>query len=323
MTTQAPRWTSLSSYLRQTFGERVSKVMLDGGFTCPNIDGSKALGGCTFCDAHGSGPAARVLARSIQDQLAYEIDRARGNGVHKFLAYLQAHTNTYAPVESLRTIYTEALNHPDVVGLAIGARADSVPDEVLDFLAEIAQETHLWLEFGLQSASDETLRRTNRAETVAEFIDSVERAHLRGLRVCGHVMFGFPWETREMMMATVDLVAGLRLEGVKLHSLYLVPGTALHEEVMRDGLTLLGQDDYAELVVDALERLPVDMVVHRLMADPPYRLPAIPEWTRDKNGTIYRINTLFADRGTAQGSRYDAAASSRAVERVRLTVPTV
>ena len=301
------RYRSFSRYLKETFGERVQRIVLDGGFTCPNRDGSKAWGGCTYCDAHGSGPGPEARALPIREQVARSIARASKahRPAQKFLAYFQAYTNTYAPLERLRSLYAEALEHPDVVGLCISTRPDCVPEPVLDLLEEFAGRTHLWLEMGLQSASDETLRRIRRAHTVDEFTDAVLRAHRRGLRVSSHVIFGLPGETREMMMRTVDLLAALRLEGVKFHSLYLVPGTRMADEVREGEIPMLTQDEYASLVADALERLPPETVIHRLTGDPPPGIPADPPWTRDKETTLRKIVAELERRGTMQGSRYE------------------
>ena len=305
-----PPYRSLNGCLRETFGRRVSKVMLDAGFTCPNADGTKACGGCTYCDAHGSGPGPSVRGLPVREQVARSIERASAgrSAARGFLAYFQAHTNTYGPVERLRALYAEALDHPHVVGLDISTRPDCVPDDVLDLIAEFAERTHVWLELGLQSASDDTLRRINRGHTVAEFVDAVERAHARDLRVCAHVIFGFPWETPDMMRATADLVAGLRIDGVKFHSLYCVPGTPLCAEVLREGLRLQTQDQFAALVADGLERLPPETVIHRLTGDPPPGMPALPDWTRDKQTSIRKIVAELERRGTRQGSGWQATA---------------
>ena len=315
------RYRTFSRYLKDLFGERVHKVTLDAGFTCPNRDGSKARGGCTYCDAEGSGPGAGRRVVPVREQIAEAVDHAsKGkNPPRKFLAYFQAYTNTYAPIEKLRSLYDEALDHPDVVGLDISTRPDCVPESVLDLLTGYHERTHLWLELGLQSATDETLRRVNRQHTVDDFVDAVERAHQRGLRVCTHAIFGLPGETREMMIWTADLVAALRVEGVKFHSLYLVPGTKMAEEVHERNIPLLSQDEYVTVVCDALERLPPETVIQRLTGDPPPGIPPDPVWTGDKNTTIRKINKELERRGTRQGGRHDTSDPLR-VKRSLLTV---
>jgi len=302
------RYRSFSRYLGDAFGERVHKIALDAGFSCPNLDGAKGRGGCTYCDANGSGPGPRMRGLSVRQQIVRSIEVAerRRPPVRKFLAYFQARTNTYAPAPRLRVLYDEALDHPQVVGLDVSTRPDCVPDDVLDLLAEYAASTHLWLELGLQSASDDTLRRINRGHGTADFADAVRRAHERGLRVAAHVIFGFPWETREMMMATIDLVASLGVEGVKLHSLYLVPGTPLHADAHCVGIS---QDEYAALAADALERLPPETVVLRLTGDPPPGIAPDPPWTGDKQATIGKIVAELQRRGTRQGSRWGKRAT--------------
>lgn len=305
------RYRPFSRYLNDLFGQRVGKITLDAGFTCPTRDGTKARGGCTYCDAYGSGPGADRRVLPVRQQVAQSIARAsRTKDAPKaFLAYFQAYTNTYAPVERLRSAYDEALDHPQVVGLDVSTRPDCVPEPVLDLLEEYHSRTHLWLELGLQSASDETLGRINRQHTVHDFVDAVEGAHRHSLRLCAHVIFGLPGETPEMMMETADLLAAMAVEGVKFHSLYLVPGTKMAQEVRERGIRLLAQDDYVVVVCDALERLPPETVIHRLTGDPPPGIPPDPPWAGEKQATIRKINDELERRGTRQGSRYHAPGS--------------
>ena len=294
-------YRSFSRYLTETFGGNVYKITLDAGMTCPNRDGTVATGGCTYCDAEGSGPGKERSTLSVAEQIRAAQSRRSGG---MYFAYFQAFTNTHAPVDCLRSLYEEALAQPGIVGLDIATRPDCVGDDVLDLLSGLHARTHLWLELGLQSASDETLRRINRGHSVADFTDAVTRARARGLRVCAHVIFGLPGETRQMMLDTARLVAKLEVEGVKLHSLYLVPGTAMEREVRESKAPMLTRAEYAAAVADALEVLPATTVIQRLTGDPPPGVTPDPPWTGDKHATIDAIVAELKRRGSRQGSRY-------------------
>ncbi len=298
------RYRSFSRVLKEHFGYPVRKISLDAGFSCPHRKGGE--GGCTYCDAWGSGTGAFRQGRSILDQIASAI--SSGATVQKtagaFLAYFQAHTNTFAPVPTLRNRFEEALTDPRVVGLSIGTRPDCLPEPVLDLLDELNRRTYLWVELGLQSAHDETLRGINRGHTVAQFADAVARCHTRGIRVCAHVIFGLPGETREMMRDTARFLASLPIDGVKFHSLYLVPGTQMEREFRSVPFPLLSQREYVEIVADALERLPPQTVVQRLTGDPPRTIPPEPPWTRDKVGTLALIRGELVRRDSCQGALY-------------------
>jgi hypothetical protein len=298
------RYRSFSDVLREQFGEPVRKISLDAGFGCPHRQGG--TGGCTYCDAHGSGTGAAGEGRSITEQIADAIALAETakKPTRKFIAYFQAHTNTFAPVETLRSLYEEALADPRIVGLSIGTRPDCLPEPVLGLIEELSQRTYLWLEIGLQSANDETLRRIHRGHTVTNFVEAVRRCHARGIRVCAHIIFGLPGETREMMLDTVRFLAPLCVEGVKFHSLYLIPGTRLAEEYQHDSFPLLSQEGYAQIVAEALELLPPDTIIQRLTGDPPPDIPAYPAWTRDKNGTLQKISAVLEKRDGCQGTLY-------------------
>ena len=295
-------YTSFSRYLREHFGVPVRKIALDARFTCPNRDGTCGVEGCSYCDAEGSGPGRERRVIPVGEQIDAAV--AAGPTGQKHLAYFQAFSNTYAPVDRLRALFEEAISRPAVVGLHVATRPDCVPEPVLDLLEELASRTHLWLELGLQSAADETLRRINRGHTVAQFMVAVERAQRRGLRVCAHVIFGFPWESRGDMLATARLLAELGVDGVKFHNLYLVPGTKLADEVRRDGLSLLSREAYASAVTDALEVLPPKTVIQRLTGDPPRGIRPVPEWCADKHATLAAIVAEMARRGTRQGAKY-------------------
>lgn len=300
----ARRYVSFTEHLRQTFGCRVHKVSLDAGFTCPNRDGSVAVGGCIYCNNVSFSPGNRRLSITEQLQQGKQFLRRR-YGAQRFLAYFQAYSNTYGTINHLRSLYDEALACEDIVGLAIGTRPDCVPDAVLDLLAEYASRTYLWLELGLESGHDQTLAWLNRGHTVAAFDDAVQRARQRGLRLCTHLILGLPGESHEAMLATVRHVAALRIDAVKLHHLHVVRQTVLEKLYRRGEIPLLSLEAYASLVVDCLEVLPPDMIIMRLLGDAPAEMLVAPTWSLDKNVALRHIEQELLQRNSRQGLRWD------------------
>lgn len=297
-------YRSHSRYLREQFPYRVYKLAIDAGFTCPNIDGTVASGGCAYCDNKSFSPNTRTAPRPIREQIlsGAEFYRARF-GAEKFIIYFQANTNTHGPVHHLKRLYDEALAFPDAVGLSIGTRPDCVPEPVLDLLSGYQSRTHLWMEYGLQSIHDRTMAGLNRAHTHAQFVDAVERTRRRGIRVCGHVILGLPNETPAMMMETADEAARLNLEGIKIHHLYISKNTALARLHERQPVRLLSLEEYIPLVCDFLERMPASTVVERLMGELNEEYVAAPRWGVTKSRILERIDREFERRGSFQGSR--------------------
>lgn len=295
-------YRDLNSYLRQRFGERVQKITLDAGLTCPNRDGRVGRGGCLYCNARGSGTGAWSRGLTISQQLAEgRVRLGRRYGARKFIAYFQSFSNTYAPLEQLQALYQEALDCPGVVGLSIGTRPDCLSDAVLDLLADLQQDYLVWLELGLQSAHDATLQRLNRGHDVACFKDAVRRAAARGLETVAHVILGLPGESSAEMAATASYLTGLPVRGVKLHLLYVTRDSALASLYRRGDYRCLKEAEYVMAVVDFLELLPPQMVIHRLTGDPhPGELLA-PEWCLDKSRVLNLIKEEFARRGSRQG----------------------
>ncbi len=312
-------YRTFSSYLKERFGTSVYRVPLDAGFTCPNRDGVRAFGGCTFCDENGSGAPTIKTALAIEAQLNDGITRiARRYGAKKFMAYFQAFTNTYAPEGVLRSLYDAGLNHPDVVGLCIGTRPDCVPDNILDLLVEYEKRTFVWLEMGLQTAVNATLDAINRGHSAEEFFDAVDRAKARGLLVATHLIFGLPGETREQMMDTVAKVAVSGVDAIKIHQLCIYKGTPMEIDHREGRLGTLEEDFYVDMVADALEILPPDMVVMRLVAEGQEDDIVAPQWAFEKSRIMDKIDIEMAKRGTVQGSRYSAGSSTR---RAAPTIP--
>ena len=307
MDTQVKRYYDFNTYLRSRFGCRVQKITIDAGMTCPNRNGNLATGGCIYCNAKGSGTGAFSQGRSITDQLT-DGKRAlsRRYKAKKFIAYFQSFSNTYAPVERLKRLYAEALAVEDVVGLSIGTRPDCVAAPILDLLQSYASKFLIWVEYGLQSAHDRTLRRINRGHDVARFEAAVAATRNRNIKICAHVILGLPGESRQDMRATAERLSELALDGVKLHVLYVIKGTPLENLYHEGQYRCLEQAEYVDLVCDFLERLPSQMVVQRLTSDPhPDELVA-PKWTLQKNDNRQLIHKALEVRDTWQGRLADA-----------------
>lgn len=305
-------YSTLSGYLKARFGCKVFKVTINAGFTCPNRDGTKGYGGCVYCESSTLVPKDYKDYKGDIDigrQLATGIDKVRKrHGAEKFIAYFQINTNTHAPVDYLRKIYSDAL-HPDVVCLAVSTRPDCINDDVLGLLSELKEKRHLWLELGLQSANDATLDRINRGHTAAEFEDAVRRASSRGIDVCAHVIAGLPGEGREDILDTIRFLGNLPVWGVKFHQLQVIKGTPLEEMYDRGEVRVLGLEEYAGLVVECLEILPPEVIIHRLSGDAPKQYVIAPAWGANKFIIMERIERLLAEKKSCQGARFQKTLS--------------
>lgn len=298
-------YRSYSDYLKEQFPYRVYKVPIDPGFSCPNIDGSVAYGGCTFCDNKSFSPNSRIAPRPIRDQILSGMQFYKERfAAEKYIIYFQAFTNTHAPVDRLKTLYDEALSFPGVIGLSIGTRPDCVGDEVLDLLSNYASRYHLWVEYGIQSIHDDTLALVNRGHTYAQFIDAVERTKKYQLPICTHVILGLPGETHEMMMETAEAVAGLSIESLKIHHLYVSKNTQMEKQYHQNQIKTLSLEDYIPLVCDYLERMPPSMVIQRLMGEVDGPYVVAPLWNQSKGKILRLIDQEFECRGTRQGTRF-------------------
>jgi len=300
------RYNSFSDHLKERFGCKVYRVTLDAGFTCPNRDGGLTYGGCTFCDERGSGPRAYDAALAIREQLRQGMEAMhRRYKAQKFIAYFQAYTNTYAPPEVLDKLYSQVVGHEEIVGLSVGTRPDCVPEPVLDVLEKYAERLYFWVEYGLQSAHYKTLKTINRAHGLAHFIDAVLRTRRRkGIGICTHVILGFPGETREEMMETAKIMAALGLDGIKIHLLHVLKGTAMAKQYQRGELRVLEREEYVDLVCEFLEYLPPQMLIHRLTGEGPRDIHIAPDWALDKAKVLARIDQELERRNTFQGAKY-------------------
>ncbi len=296
------RYYSYNYFLRQIYGHRVQKVSIDAGFTCPNVDGTVAIGGCTFCDNRSFSPSRRLPRQTILEQIDEGIRRLKLRyKCDHFTAYFQPATNTYGDIERLRQIYFEAISHPKVVALAIGTRADCVPDEVLDLLQEVAAQTYLSVEYGMQTMHDRSLDWMNRGHHHDAMVDAMQRSRGRGFEICAHIMLGLPGESTDDMLETAREVAKLGLDTIKVHNLYAVKNTPLGEQVERGAVTLMERDDYITTLVSFLELIPESMVVERISGDAPGSYFIGPSWCLDKPGVLKALEDEFESRDTWQG----------------------
>jgi radical SAM protein (TIGR01212 family) len=295
-------YRSYNEYLRERYGERVQKVSLDAGFTCPNRDGTKATGGCVYCNNdsfHFSEGA------SLRDQLASGIEKAKSRyGARKMIAYFQAYTNTYAPVNTLYDMYSTIYDFSEIVGLSIGTRPDCVPDEVLEMIQRFTATHEVWIEYGLESSHDETLRRINRAHTFGDFADAVLRTAGRNIKIGTHIMIGFPWESEEAVYETARKVACLPLDAIKIHNLHIVRGTALERMHERSQFQLMSMEQYVKWTAHVLELLPPEMIVLRLSAECPEELLIAPEWCNRKREIAAGILEELRRRNSYQGKEF-------------------
>jgi len=291
-----------SEHLKNHFGTRVHKISIDAGFGCPNRNGGREGAGCLFCDPGGSGAVSIERQLNVAEQLEHGKEvMTRKYKAGKFMAYFQPFSNTLAPVAQLRSLYDEALSVNDVVGLAVGTRPDCLPSDVLDLLGEYHQRSYFWLELGLQSSHDKTLDWLKRGHDFATFTKAYHAAKTRGLRVCVHVIIGFPGESRADMLATADVLAELQVDGVKIHLLHVLQNTPLGNLYAENKIQLLEMDAYVELVVDVMERLHPATLIHRLTGDGPRDQLLAPRWSLKKWEVLNAIDAEFSRRGSRQG----------------------
>jgi hypothetical protein len=297
-------YRDFNSALRARFGCRVQKITLDAGLTCPNRDGTLGVGGCIYCNERGSGTGAASMALSLSDQIrnakSYLAKRYKAKA---FIAYFQSYSNTYAPLTVLKSIYGEALADPDVVGLSIGTRPDCVEDDALDLLGEYSGDRLIWMEYGLQSAHDETLARIRRGHSVAAFTDAVRRTRVRGLSICAHVILGLPGEGPDEMLATARFLADSDVQAVKIHLLYVVRGTTLDAWYQSGLYRCLTRDEYVSLVAEFLSLLPPEMIIQRLTGDPHAEELVAPQWALEKRQNLNAIHEYMASRSLFQGMK--------------------
>lgn len=307
MDTYRTRWGdkpyySLDYYLKQTFGEKIYRISLNAGCTCPNRDGTLGSRGCIFCSAQGSGDFAAPAAASITEQIeTARLQLLKKRGCRKFIAYFQAFTNTYGPLERLKRLYLEAVSHPAVAALSIATRPDCLPPEMLQLLEELSRIKPLWIELGLQTIHPDTRTFIRSGFTLDCFQNAVLELKRREIPVIVHVILGLPGETRQMMLKTIDYLARLSVDGVKLQLLHILTDTDLYEYYCSHPFPLLSREEYCSLIMECLEHLPPDVVIHRLTGDGPKHLLAAPLWSSGKRTVLNEIHRCLAEHHSFQG----------------------
>jgi len=302
---RSKRYTDYNSYLRGLFGERVQKIAVDAGLTCPNRNGTLSDQGCIYCNAKGSGTGAFARGMGIREQIeAGKLPMMKKYKARKFLAYFQSFTNTYTSVENMREMYDAAFSCEGVVGMAVGTRPDCVDEHKLDLIGSYAQTYLVWLEYGLQSVHDATLALINRGHTLKDFENAVAMTRGRGIQICAHVILGLPGETRDMMLDTARYLAGAGIDGVKIHLLYVIKGTPLDRLFLAGAYQPMTQTEYVETVCDFLELLPEQMVIQRITGDPHGTELRAPAWAGRYRETFNLIQQTLARRDTFQGKKY-------------------
>lgn len=314
------RYYSFRQYLRENFPFKVYKIPIDAGFTCPNRDGKVGYGGCVYCINRSFSPIARLGERPpLREQIRRGMDFYQKHySAEKFIIYFQAFSNTYAPTERLKQLYDEALGFvargdpeeslqtpkafgDNVVGLAIGTRPDCVSDETLDLITEYASKYLVWLEYGIQSIHDRTLKLINRGHTYQDFVEAVKKTQGRNIKLCTHIILGLPGETRDDMIATAEAIGALGLDGIKIHHLYVAENTTLADWYRAGKVKVMSLEEYIPLVCDILEHLPEGMVIHRLVGELMDESVIAPKWHKPKNDIIAAIENELARRDSYQG----------------------
>ncbi len=301
-----PYFYSLNEYLQEVFSRKIYKLSLNGGMTCPNRDGHIDTRGCIFCSAGGSGEFAPAF-KDIHTQIEEAKALLKGKYTGSYIAYFQNFTNTYGSVDYLRDIFTQAISHPDVVGLAIGTRPDCLGDDIIDLLAQLSTQTHLWVELGLQTIHEDTATYIRRGYTLKVYDESVRRLTEAGIHIVTHLILGLPGETTDMMIESAGYVGDSPVKGIKLQLLHVLEHTDLAQEYRENPFKILSMEEYFHILGAILPILPPDMVIHRLTGDGPKRILIEPQWSANKKHVLNSMNRFFQDNNIIQGSRYQAA----------------
>ena len=297
---------TLNNYLCEKFGQKIYKISIDGGFTCPNRDGTLGNRGCIFCSAGGSGDFAEDRNLSVTEQIERGKNRVEAkmpknlegiiNGsAHKYIAYFQAFTNTYASIERLRTLYIEAIDHPDIVAISIGTRPDCLSKDVIELLGELNQIKPVWVELGLQTIHEKSADYIRRGYPLSVYDSAVSKLRSHDIDVITHVILGIPGETKEDMLNTVRYVGESGVQGIKLQLLHVLRGTDLAEDYNKGLFKCMSMDEYIELVAACLENLPEDIVIHRMTGDGPKSILIAPEWSGDKKRVLNALNKRLSN----------------------------
>ena len=295
---------SLNQYLRETFGCKVYKISLNGGFSCPNRDGSLDTRGCIFCSSGGSGEFSENASLTIEQQIESAKQRLKNkiNGQDcKYIAYFQSFTNTYAPVSYLRKIFTQAIFHNDIVGISIGTRPDCLPDDVLELLKELNQIKPVWVELGLQTIHEQTARYIRRCYDLSVFDNAVKKLRLLGIHTVVHLILGLPNESRNMILQSVQYVCRSGIDGIKLQLLHVLKNTDLACDYLNGQFSVFTQEEYIDLICDCIAVIPEQVVIHRITGDGDKKILIAPLWSGNKKAVLNAMNKAFSQRNVIQG----------------------
>jgi radical SAM protein (TIGR01212 family) len=300
------RYNTFVDHQRKIYGERVQKVTVDAGFTCPNRDGTVASGGCIYCNNESFNPGYNDSGKTIKRQIEEGIEflKRRYNHVRKFIVYFQPYSNTYAPLDTLKRYYEEALAHPEVIGLTIGTRPDCVDEKKLDYLELLAKSFDITIEYGLESFSDDTLRKINRGHDVKAYLDALELTANRGIKICTHMIFGFPWEDPSFWIETADRLSGLNFDFLKIHQLHIVRNTALADMHKKKPFKLMDYPEYITVIIRFLERLNPEMIIQRLFGEAPPRTLLAPHWGIRNTQLVQLLDAELEKQDGWQGKHF-------------------
>lgn len=297
------RYNSLNNYLRNKFGKKVYKISIDGGFTCPNRDGKISTGGCIFCSAKGSGDFATSKSLSITEQIEQGKERVRSKTKdNSFIAYFQAFTNTYAPIDVLESKFTEAINHKDIVALSVATRPDCVDDNVLKLLEKLNKIKPVWVELGLQTIKESSVDYIRRGYENSVYVDTATKLRNIGIEVITHIILGLPNENKLDMLRSVDFACKYS-DGIKLQLLHILKGTDLLKDYENSKFNALTMEQYIDILCDAVSIIPKNVIIHRLTGDGDKKILVAPLWSGNKKVVLNTINKTFEERNIIQGSK--------------------
>ncbi len=298
-------YNQYSTFIKKHFGERVQKISLDGGFTCPNRDGTVGIGGCTFCNNDSFSTATKFRGKSITWQIDNAINRiGKRYQTNKYIAYFQTYSNTYGKIEQLKSLYEEAINHPQIVGISIGTRPDCVNDEILDYLETVSKRCFLTIEYGIESFENETLKRINRGHLTETSTNAIIATSKRNINICAHMIIGLPGENIDTWVGAAKTISTLPITFLKLHNLEIIKGTAIAEEFIQNNWKLQTFDEYVDSIILFLEYLNNNIVIERLFDYSPSEMRIAPAWHYDYTTMVNKLRFIMEQRKTYQGRHY-------------------
>ncbi len=306
-------YRSLNTYLKERFGEKVYKLALDGGFTCPTRDGTKDSRGCIFC-LGGSGDFSIPVGENVEEAIETAKAVVADKGAGKYIAYFQSYTGTYAPIEKLRRLYTQTIRHPDIAAVSIATRPDCLGEDVIRLLAELMEVKPVWIELGLQTIHPDTAAYTRRGYALSAYDQAVKLLRARGIETIVHMILGLPGETPEMMVQTARYIGDSGVQGIKLQLLHVLKGTDLEKDYCAGKFEVLTPEEYIAVLEECIRNLPPDMVIHRLTGDGAKQSLVAPLWSAEKKRVLHAINQAFERDGLVQGSKYHTAADEFTVK---------